>query len=477
MNQLSIAQKLLFSLGNFGSSGPNTIIVQLQLYYTKYLGYPAQLVGLVRSIALVLDAITDPLMGYISDNTVSRWGRRMPYIAIGALCFGLGTVAMWMAPAGLSPYTIFAYLLAAQIVFTVGVTMTTVPYNALVPEMATEYHARTSLVAWMQVGIYLGTTWGGFVRAYSSWRGDESQGMKEFAVLSSILMIICYGLLVAFVREPKRETIVPSRPRTSLGASISHHVSELFRSIRFAMTDSQFLVLFFVIFTYQVGILAGLWMYTFLLEDWFGGTWSTPFAEQYLTGIMSPFRDAFFLYIFFAVGGGIIFLPLWNLIGKRMEKRTCLAIGILGIGCTYAASYFLFAPKSFPLLLAYCFLQAFFYCPLNIYPISMLADIATHSEWKTGLANEGMFYGANSFLTKLYNAVAVFWTGFALDYIVKYKPGEGAIQTDETLWRMRMLYAFPALATALLAVFVLSRYRLNRATMEQITEELAARKQ
>ena len=137
--------------------------------------------------------------------------------------------------------------------------------------------------------------------------------------------------------------------------------------------------------------------------------------------------------------------------------RFDISLGIVGIGLVYGSSYFLFAPKSFPLLIVYCLLQAFFYCAAYVFPTSMLADIATHSEWQRGGANEGMFYGANSFLTKLYNAASTFWTVFPLKYTVQSQEGPDAVQSAAHLWRIRLPFAAPACAPAFLALLVLFR--------------------
>jgi len=283
-------------------------------------------------------------------------------------------------------------------------------------------------------------------------------------------------LLVAFLKEPPMspEQLASLRAaKAQMRAHVWSHFAGIGRSLRFALTDRRFLILFLSVFTYQVGVLAGLWMYPYLLLDWFGGTWDTPFAQAYVPML---FRESYFLWIFFGITCGIAFLPFWNRLGKRYEKRTCLFWGILGVGGAYGVSYFVFAPKSFPLLIAYCLLLAFVYCPANIYPVSMLADIATHSEYETGEANEGMFYGAWSFLVKLYNGVAVFWTGFALDHVVKYQPGDGVVQTAQTLHRMRLLYALPPLVMAVAAVCMLRAYDLDRRRMAEIIAAIEQRK-
>ncbi|HQE75061.1 MAG TPA: MFS transporter [Candidatus Hydrogenedentes bacterium] len=484
-NGLSKFHGILFGLGMFGGAGPTTVLAQLQLYFTKFLGYDPVIVGNVRGVSVALDAFLDPLMGYISDRTPGRFGRRMPYIALGSLVYAAGVIGMWFAPAGLTHAQFYVYLIVMQVVFSIGLTMTGIPFTALVPEIATGYSARTALASWMQAGAYLGNIWGGCIRWYSSWRGDEIAGFQEFALYSSAVMIVCYWLFAVLVREPplspgQRLTLEEGRRAggtvPSLRAALARHVNGILRALGYAFRDRYFIILFLAVFVYQAGILAGLWMYTFLLDDWFGRTWNTPFAQRVLVGPLSPLRDAFFLYIFFAIGCGVLFLPVWNALGKRLEKRTCLSLGIVGIGLVYGSSYFLFAPKSFPLLIVYCLLQAFFYCAAYVFPTSMLADIATHSEWQRGGANEGMFYGANSFLTKLYNAASIFWTGFALKYVVQYQEGPDAVQSAETLWRMRVLYAAPACAAAFIALLVLFRYDLSRERMNAITEDLQRRK-
>ena len=291
-------------------------------------------------------------------------------------------------------------------------------------------------------------------------------------------MVACYWLFVLFVKEPpltEQQAVRVRREKETFGAQMRRHVHGIGTALGYALSDRYFLVLFFSVFTYQAGVLAGIGMYTFLLDDWFGTSWDTPFATTYLVGPLSLFRDAFFLYIFFAIGCGVLFLPVWNWIGKRLEKRTCLMIGIVGIGMTYGASYLLFAAKSFPLLIVYALCQACFYCAAYIFPPSMLADIASNNELERGEANEGMFYGANSFLIKLYNAAAHIWTGIALKYLVRYHVGADT-QAGDVIQRMRILYAAPALIAAVPAAAILFLYKLDRTRMAQVTAALDARK-
>ena len=154
-------QRALFGVATFGNAAPLTITAQLQLYFTKYLSYDPVILANVRFVSTFFDAVTDPLMGYISDRTRTRFGRRMPYIAVGALVYAAGIIGMFLAPAGMTTAQFYAYLITVQILFSIGVTMTGVPYTALIPEVAKEYSVRTTLASWMQAGAYLGNIWGG----------------------------------------------------------------------------------------------------------------------------------------------------------------------------------------------------------------------------------------------------------------------------------------------------------------------------
>ena len=469
---LGPVRRAVFGLGSFANAGPMVTMVQLQPYFSR-LGYAASIVSNVRFITLMFDAITDPLMGFISDNTCSRLGRRMSYILPGALLLAAGLCGMWFAPANLSSVHFFLFLMAMQAVYTVGFTMVTVPYQALIPELTADYSARNTLVSWMQAGTYLGSLCGGAVQAYATWRGDPIRGYREFAVYSSVVMIACYALLVIFLKEPpltQQQWQAITQRRRQMRHQLGRQLAGLGQSLARALADRQFRVLFLTVFVYQTGVLAGIWLYPYILRDWFGGTWNTPFARRYVPTL---FRDAYFLWIFFGVTCGLAFIPFWNWMGKRLEKRTCLLMGVIGMGLGYGVSYYFFAPRSFPLLIGYCLLLAFAYCPANIFPYSMLADIATHSEQRTGQASEGMFYGAWSFLQKCYFALAMLWTGFSLDHIVHYQPGEGVTQTAQAVLRMRLLYAAPPVITAALAVPILMLYRLDRRRMASVTAELA----
>ena len=149
---------------SFGMMAPSALVVFsrsfLLFFYSQVVGLDAWLAGIALTIGRVWDAISDPLMGAISDRTRSRWGRRRPYIIFGALPLALSYVALWVPPIGWSQMELFVYLVATDILFNTLVTIVTIPYTSLGAELSTDYHERTRVTAirmlFYQVGWFIG---------------------------------------------------------------------------------------------------------------------------------------------------------------------------------------------------------------------------------------------------------------------------------------------------------------------------------
>ena len=124
----------------------NSILNFAMLYYTQVIGLDATLAGLAISISIFWDAITDPIMGHISDNTRSRWGKRHPYMLLGGLLTVFFYALLWLVPDGFeSEYAVFGWLMVINLLMRTGMTVFLVPYNALGFEICTDYSGRSKL--------------------------------------------------------------------------------------------------------------------------------------------------------------------------------------------------------------------------------------------------------------------------------------------------------------------------------------------
>ncbi|MEL7450011.1 MAG: MFS transporter, partial [Pseudomonadota bacterium] len=146
-DRIPLVQKLVYGLGAFVNNLLAASIGGMVIVLNLGLGMNPALVGLVASLPRLTDAITDPLMGYISDNTRSRWGRRRPYIFFGAIAAGIIFALLWQLPAGKSESWYFWVFLGGSLIFYLAYTMFATPWVALGYEMTPDYHERTRLMA------------------------------------------------------------------------------------------------------------------------------------------------------------------------------------------------------------------------------------------------------------------------------------------------------------------------------------------
>jgi GPH family glycoside/pentoside/hexuronide:cation symporter len=119
----------------------------LLFFYSQAVGLDPWLAGIALTIGRLWDAVSDPLMGAISDRTRSRMGRRRPYIIFGSIPLALTYVAMWTPPLGWSQMELFFYLMITDIAFNTCMTVVSIPYTSLGAELTTDYHERTKVTA------------------------------------------------------------------------------------------------------------------------------------------------------------------------------------------------------------------------------------------------------------------------------------------------------------------------------------------
>src|SRR6056297_931590 len=146
-DRISLGQKVAFGVGMLGNQMFPAALSIFMVVLVKGLGMDPMLWGILFFLPRLMDAITDPVMGFISDNTRSRWGRRKPYIFIGSVVTGLSFIAMWQIYPENSELYNFTYFLLVSMVFYLGLTVFATPYVAMGYETSNDYHERTRLMA------------------------------------------------------------------------------------------------------------------------------------------------------------------------------------------------------------------------------------------------------------------------------------------------------------------------------------------
>ncbi|MBD3869180.1 MAG: MFS transporter, partial [Acidobacteria bacterium] len=203
-DRISLKQKSAYATGMFVNNLQAAALPAMVVILNLGLGMNPVLVGLIAAIPRIFDAISDPMVGYISDNTRTRWGRRRPFILVGAVLAGLVFALMWQLPDGRSESFYFWVFLGASIIFFLAYTLYATPFVAFGYEMTADYHERTRLHAFANtVGqlVWLGVPWFYLIMANENLFRDTVHGARTLAIAVGVTVAVLGIVPAIFCRE------------------------------------------------------------------------------------------------------------------------------------------------------------------------------------------------------------------------------------------------------------------------------------
>lgn len=440
---LSRAGKAVYASGDLTV---NTALSALSLVYATYFlvqiaDLRPLLAGLIPLIGRVLDAFTDPLMGRISDRTRLRAGRRRPWFLIGAVPFGLSFALMWAQAPFASEWARFAFYTAAYCLMTTSMTILAVPYLALLPEMALDYDARTSLNTWRTVGSTLGIFAAVAIRPVAEAFGGGAHG---FAAAGAV-----YGLALALPwLGVYRATF--ERPELHLQQS----ETKFFASIVYTFRHGTFMRLVWLYIMGRIAMDLAAALLILYVTYWLGRS------------------GDFELVMLLFLGAVVVALPVWLRIARGRDKAVVFVTGSLWwMGLTLGLA---FVQPDWPrwLLFAYVPLIGFGFAVVDLMPWSMVGEVIDEDEAESGERREGLYNGMFTFLRKLGGGLGVFLVLGILD-LFGYE--RGATQSETARQAIRWMTACAPPFFLIWAVWFARGYPLTRARHQQIQHTLAGR--
>lgn len=394
MDRLPLVNKLLYASGSLGANVTfQAVFVWLVFYYAppedeaRAPLAPIAVVGAILLVGRVIEALDDPLIGYWSDVTRSRLGRRLPFIIYGTPLMALSFLLLWTAPVGEESLLNALYLFVVLEVFFFANTVVGGPYEALLPEIASTSEERVSISAWKvlfgAIGAALVIVVGGPLV------GGGSRG--EFATMGIVMAIIALisrylpvlGVRGRITREQRQATM------------------NFVEAVRATFTNSQFLAFVpaFVLFTMAQVMLTQLLPYfvDIVLRD---TVIEIPLAGREVvldeTGEKVAFLGAlFFLPLLASV-------PLMSGIAARRSKRWTYGAAMLVTGLTFPLMFFVGFLPAIPKLAQALFLMVLGVplAALFVFPNALLADVIDYDEQSTGMRREAIYYGIQATLQK-----------------------------------------------------------------------------
>ncbi|MCC6926596.1 MFS transporter [Novosphingobium sp.] len=444
----------------------------LLLYCNLVLGMDPRTVSFALMVALVIDGFVDPVVGYLSDRTVTNWGRRLPWLYLAPIPLGLAWYQLWSLSAAPSFWGLVAMAAAVRLL----VSCCEVPSVALVPELTRDYDERTTL---MRFRFLFG--WGGgllvMFLAYTVFLGGKGgllsgEGYRSYGLFGAAMMTT--AVLVSALGQHRRVAVRPPRPSSPL------NLATAFGELKECFSHKAFLVLLLggaLAYTSQ-GVTFSMSNYLYLF------IWRMPETVWELTlfgRVFHPSGMDFYPWVLFlSVVTCFFLMPGWH---RRWGKRdTAVVTSVLGM--IFWVMPFLFraielwpvegSKLSTVLIFAFFFVCNVFSVAAMVSASSMMADVVEASEEQTGRRSEGVFFSGNFFMQKCATGLGIFITGQLLalaNLPEKAKPGQVPMAVIDTL---ALTYVIVVFVFAVLIALVLRRFPITRADHEARVAALGA---
>ena len=468
---LSIWQKCAYGIGSAAYGVKNNgFDYFLLLFYSQVIGLDPRLVGIAITTALVFDAISDPILGYWSDNLRSRWGRRHPFMYASVIPVTASYFLLWNPPQDMSETGLFWYLLILSGSIRTFITAYETPSSALAPELTDQYDERSSLLSFR---YYFGWTGGNAMSVLMFFflfplmatatiedgrfnrESYEIMGIVASAMIFISIMISALGThsRIPHLKPP------PAQRQITLG--------RIFKEIFETLANRSFVSLFLasLMGAIATGLAAALafYFYTYF--------WEFSSVE---TGVIT-------IGVF---GSAVLGSALAPLLSRRMgKKQGTIVVGLVAfLGAPLPVTLRLFGvlpDNGDPFVFWFVFITGMVDVGLiicfQILFASMIADLVEESELQTGRRNEGVFYASVTFIRKCVQGLGLMLASFLL-YLSDFPAGATVADVSaETIWQLGAYYVPCILSLWMIMIAIISGYKLDRDQHEENLRKLAAK--
>lgn len=443
--RLTLLQKIMYGFGDTGFSLTSTIIgAYFAIFLTDVVHIPPATAALAIFVGRTWDYFNDPIIGHLTDRTRTRWGRRRPFLLFGAIPFGIAFVLLWLRPPFESTAALLVYYVAAYLLFDAMATFVSLSYFALTPELTEDYDERTSLTSYRMFFSIAGS-----LAAFTipliiigSMRPENASRVATMAIIFAVASVL--PLWVVFFNTRERSVFMRSeqpRLKESLKAALKNKPF-VFGAVIFLLTWVSMDIL-------QAGLL---------------------YFIKYVVQRESQ-SDLVMGAIFITA---ILFLPFWNWVARRWNKRIAYIVGIAFWAVVQLALITLNPGTPFVVLLGLCVLAGIGVGAAHVLPWSILPDAVEWDEWQTGERHEGIFYSLVTLFQKIASSIAIPLALVILD-VTGYIPNAAQQPTSALTGIRIMIGPIPALLL-IGGILFAALYPLSRGEFSRIVQELETRR-
>lgn len=446
MKKLSRLTKIIYGFGDIGFSMTSTIIAAyFPIFLTDVIGIAPAVAAIGLFIGKSWDYINDPLIGYLSDRTRTRWGRRRPFLLFGALPYGLAFAFLWWKPPLETQTALVVFYTFMFVLYDAAGTFVGMPYFALTPELTEDYDERTELTSYRMFFSILGGLVSFVVpmMIIGSMSPENTGNVFRMGLIFGAASFIPLYFVFFGTKEKPYFTKL-ERPK-------------LLASLKSALKNRPFV--------FSAVIYLFTWTSMHIIEA------NLLFYIKYVVrreGLTEIIMGTIFVT-------AILSLPLWNWISKKFNKRLAYIYGIAFWAVVQILLITVTAASSLIYLLVLCFLAGIGVGAAHVLPWAMIPDAIEIDELDTGKRHEGMFYSLVTLMGKTTNSIAVPLALAVLDFS-GYIPN-ASVQPASTLTGIRLVVGpIPALLLVGGIIFAIF-YPLSRKEHQDVVQELEVRRQ
>ena len=461
--KLTIKQKMGFGICDMGGNLFFTLMGFWSLYFlTDVVGILAAWAGIAVMVGKIWDAVTDPMMGFISDRTLSRWGRRRPYLLFGSIPLLLSMWLFFTAPNIQSPVLLVLWAGFTLMLLNTAMTVINIPYGSLTPELTTDYHERTSLNGYRFACAVVGTMLGAavvqpLVNFFGSLKGAAPVATAE-AIETAAEVVntvstpsIRFGwsmtglFMGAVVAITTLLTFFGVKEKKYTKADLP--TKKFFQTYKAVFLNGPFVKL---LFTYGLNIMGLTFLQTIL---------------AYYTEYVYKKPEMTMLAMVILLVTAMICIPISVVISKKIGKKRTYQICFVALASACMVIYFLaqkLGPNFFLGMMVWAGIGVGF---VYVAPFAMIPDAIDYGAAKSGERDEGAYYGIWTFVSKMGTSFSVFASGLILQwggYIAKAEQSKSAIRAIHLL-----IGPIPALVL-IGAFLIVERYPIDEKTYMQI---------
>jgi GPH family glycoside/pentoside/hexuronide:cation symporter len=443
LDRVPTKTKLLYGSGDTGLAFTDVMLgVGFMIFLMDVVGLNPTLAAVALLIGRSWDWISDPIVGYLSDRTRTRWGRRRPYILFGAAPFALSFAMIWWNPPIENHIGLAAYYSAAYTIYYTFNTIIALPYYALTPELTSDYDERTALTTYRMLYSLVGTGVGMVLGLSLDWSPGNQGTIAMLGFVMGIGAGLPFFLVFWGTRENPDYQMLP-KPK-------------LATELKSAMKNKPFL--------YAAGII----LFTFLALE------TTQQMIVFFLKYYMKMESSMELISGSLIGAAILSLPFWNWVSEKLDKIKAYMLGALFMSFSLVLLYFEKPGMGLASICIVAALNGVGFGALQVLSWAIIPDTIEYDELETGERHEGMFYSLVTIFRKITTAFVLPLTGLVLGatgYVAN-----SMNQNEATISAIRFLMTGGPILSLLIAILLARKFPITRKAFDDLRLKIAERK-